>query len=165
MIALGLVFWLKSKSITVCIFDFQMQIILEDFKAYDDFKNKQKRARTDVFFICKSIYILKVYLIEYINIEIKHKFLKKFPSNKINVTKCILFNAFCVLLRALLFFTSFNFNSWFLHELKYKVRLLKVYAGVGFSIFDSVSLIFEFTLSFNKKHGLFDFKTPNSIQN
>lgn len=49
MIALGLVFWLKSKSITVCIFDFQMQIILEDFKAYDDFKNKQKRARTDVF--------------------------------------------------------------------------------------------------------------------
>ena len=69
MIALGLVFWLKSKSITVCIFDFQMQIILEDFKAYDDFKNKQKRARTDVFFICKSIYILKVYLIEYINIE------------------------------------------------------------------------------------------------
>ena len=46
-----------------------MQIILEDFKAYDDFKNKQKRARTDVFFICKSIYILKVYLIEYINIE------------------------------------------------------------------------------------------------
>ena len=38
MIALGLVFWLKSKSITVCIFDFQMQIILEDFKAYNDFK-------------------------------------------------------------------------------------------------------------------------------
>ena len=27
-----------------------MQIILEDFKAYDDFKSKQKRARTDVFF-------------------------------------------------------------------------------------------------------------------
>ena len=48
------------------------------------------------------------------------------------------------------FFTSFTFNSWFLHELKHKIRLLKVYVGVGFSIFDSVSLIFELTLLFNK---------------
>ena len=74
-------------------------------------------------------------------------------------------HSFCVLLRVLLFFTSFTFNSWFLYELKHKVRLLKAYVGVGFSIFDSVSFIFEFTLLFKKKHGLFNFKTLNSIEN
>ena len=50
---------------------------------------------------------------------------------------------------------SFTFNSRFLNELKH--IFLKL--CVGFYIFDSVSFLLKFTFLFNKKHGVFEFKT------
>ena len=84
--------------------------------------------------------------------KIKHKSLKRFPSDKRNGTKNALFS----LLRAPTHH-SFTFNLRFLYELKHKVCLSKV--PVGFSIFDSVGLLLKFILLFNKVHGLFNFKT------
>ena len=89
-----------------------MQIILEDFKAYDDFKNKQKRARTDVFSY------VKVYTESLFNTIYKHwdkaQILKKFPSNKISVTKCTLsvfYYEFFFFLRVLLLILG-SYMSW-----------------------------------------------------
>ena len=52
---------------------------------------------------------------------------------------------------------SFIFNSRFLYELKHKEMNLK--ACVKYSIFDFVSFLSKSLFLFNKKHGLFDFKT------
>ena len=73
--------------------------------------------------MCKSMYILNVFSILYI--ELKHKCKKKFSSDKINGTK----NAFFFLSRAPTHH-SFSFNLRFLYELKRKVRLLKAVCGV-----------------------------------
>ena len=51
--------------------------------------------------------------------------LKKFPSDKINVTK----NALFFLSRALTHH-SFTFNSQFLYELKHMVYLSKIVCGI-----------------------------------
>ena len=74
------------------------------------------------------------------------------PSDKINGTKYALF----FLLRAPTHH-SFNFNLWFLYELKHKVHLSKTVRGI--SIFDSVSFVLEFVFLFNKMHEPFDCKT------
>ena len=70
----------------------------------------------------------------------------------LNVTK----NALFFLLRAPTHH-SFTFNFQFLYELKRMFHLPKL--CVGFSIFDSVLFLLNFIFLFNKKHGLFDFKT------
>ena len=77
---------------------------------------------------------------------------KKFPPDKINFTKNVLF----ILSRATTH-QSFTFNSRFLHELKNKIHFSKM--CVGFYIFNSVSFLSKFIVLFNKKHGLFEFKT------
>ena len=82
---------------------------------------------------------------------IKHK-LKKFLSDKINVTK----NALFFLSRAPAH-NSFTFNSQFLYELKHMVHLSKTVCGIF-----HVSIPSRFTKVYNfvyKKHGMFDFKT------
>ena len=76
--------------------------------------------------------------------------LKKFPSDKIDVTK----NALFFLSRAPTHY-SFTFNSRFYYELKHKVHFSETVCG----IFDSVSVLLKFIFLLNKKHGLFDFKT------
>ena len=81
-------------------------------KAFDDFKNKQTS-----FLICKSIYILKFFLIHY-TLD-KTPMLKKFSSDKINVPK----NALFFLSRAQTHH-SFTFNSQFFCELKHKVHTM-----------------------------------------
>ena len=58
-------------------------------------------------------------------IEIKHKYQKKFPSDKINGTK----NALFILSRAPTHH-SFNFNLRFLYELKHKVCPSKTMCGI-----------------------------------
>ena len=78
--------------------------------------------------------------------------LKKIPSNKINGTKNALF-----FLSQAPTHHGFTFNLRFLHELKHKVRLLKL--CVGFFIFDYVSFFLKFMFLFNKMHVVFDFKT------
>ena len=75
---------------------------------------------------------------------------KKFPSDKINISKHALF--------LLLWATthhSFTFNLRFLFELKHKLISLKM--CVEFSIFDSASFLLKFMFLFNKKHWLFSF--------
>ena len=47
----------KTKTLTL--------LIKDALKAFDDFKNKQQKCMKWVFLICKSIYILKVYSIQY----------------------------------------------------------------------------------------------------
>ena len=76
--------------------------------------------------------------------------LKKFPSDKINGTKNVLF----FLLRAPTYH-SFIFDLRFSYE--HKVRLSNTV--LDFSIFDSVLFLLKFICLFNKMHGLFDFKT------
>ena len=70
------------------------------------------------FLICKSIYILKVYLIRY-------TYVKKFLSDKINGTK----NALFFLSRAPTRH-NFTFNLPFLNNLRDEVRLSKTVCGI-----------------------------------
>ena len=77
--------------------------------------------------------------------------LKKFSSEKINVTK----NALFFLSRAPTHH-SFTFNSRFLYEMKHMVHLSK--SVWEFFHFRSVSFLLKFIFLFNEKHGLFDFK-------
>ena len=79
---------------------------------------------------------------------------KKFPLDKINVTKNTLF----FLSRAPTYH-NFTFSPQFLYNLKHKVHLSKsVCMCVEFSIFDSISFLLKFTLLFDKTYGLFDFE-------
>ena len=90
------------------------------------------------------MYILKLYLIRYT--LTKTQMLKKFPSDKINVTK----NAPFFLLRAPTHH-SFTFN----------LRYTSLYNCVwDFPFFDFALFLLKFLLLFNKMHRLFDFKTP-----
>ena len=114
-------------------------------------KINNKSAWSDVFWYVKIFMPWK--FIQYTKHWAKTHMSKKFPLNKINVTK----NEFFFLLQP---YHRFAFNSWFLHELKHKVYLsrsvLRVFAF-------SVPSLFMFW--FNEKHGLFDFKRHNSFQN
>ena len=74
--------------------------------------------------------------------------LKKIPSDKIDGTK----NAVFFISRAPIHH-SLTFSLRFLYEQKHQKLC------VGFSIFESVSLLLMFMFLFNKTHGLFDFKT------
>ena len=78
--------------------------------------------------------------------------LKKYPSEKISVTK----NALFFLSRAPTHH-SFNCNLQFLYEVNIMVHLSKTMCV--FHIFGSVSFLLNFLFLLNKKHGLFDFKT------
>ena len=73
-------------------------------------------------------------------------------NSKINVTKMYSF-----FLSHAPTHHRFTFNLQFLFELKHKFVSLK--ACVGFNILDSISFLSKFIFLFNKKHGLFDFKT------
>ena len=79
------------------------------------------------------MYILKVCSIHY-TLD-KTQMLKKFPSEKINVTK----NALSFLWRATTHH-SFTFNSQFLYELKHMVHLSKTLCGIFFFRFRLVSI-------------------------
>ena len=74
--------------------------------------------------------------------------LKKFPSDKINVTKN---------LSQAPTHHSLTFNSQFLDELKHMVHLSKTVRGIFHFRFHLVFI--KVYIFFNKKHGLFDFKT------
>ena len=114
-------------------------------------KRSSKSVWSNVFWHVKVHVFWKIYSI-YTMYWDETQTLKTFPSDKINVTK----NAVCLWA---LTHHSFTFNLRFSYELKRKVRLSKV--CVGFSIFNSVSFLLKFIFLFNKKHGLFDFKTSN----
>ena len=105
----------------------------DTLKAFDNFKNKQKSVWSNVFWYVKVCIFWKC--IQYTIHWDKTQMLKKIPSDKINGTK----NALCFLLRAPTHH-SFTFNFRFF----YKVISLELY--VGFSIFDSVSLLYFYSI-------------------
>ena len=76
---------------------------------------------------------------------------RKFPSDKINVTKKHSF-----FFRELQLI-SFTFDLRLLYKLKHMVYDSKL--CMAFSIFDFVSFLLNFVFLFNKKHGFFDFQT------
>ena len=84
-------------------------------KALDDFKDKQKSAWSNVFWYVNVFLFFK--FIQYTIHWDKTQMLEQFPLDKINSTK-----------NALLIY-SFNFNLWFLYELKHEVRLSKTLSG------------------------------------
>ena len=85
--------------------------------------------------------------------------LKKFSSDKINVTKNTLF----FLLRAPTHH-SFTFNSQLLYELKYKVHLSKTVSGI-FHFRFSLVFIKIYIFSSTKTIDSFTLKRHNSSQN
>ena len=92
-------------------------------KTFDDFKKKQQKCMEECLLICKSIYLLKIYLIHYI--LQKNANVKKIPSDKINVTKNALF-----FLSRTSAQRSFTFNWQFLYELKHRVYLSNTVCGI-----------------------------------
>ena len=117
----------------------------DTLKAFDDFKNKQKKFMNWKFIYWKFI--------QFTILWDKTQMFKKFPSGKINNTKNELF----FLLRAPNY-QAFTFNSPFSYKL-WSTSFVSLKVGMGFSILDSVSFLLEFIFLLNKKHGLFDFTT------
>ena len=121
------------------------ELVKDILKALDDFENRQQKSVYECFLIWKGIYILKVYSI--------HGTLRYNPNiKKISLQKMLSF-----FLSRSPTHHSFTFNLQFLCELKPKVLSLEL--CMGFSIFNSVSFLLNFIFLFNKKHGIFDFKT------
>ena len=126
--------------------------VKDTLKAFYNFKNKQKAF--DLFIYLFPWYV-KVYmyyanLFNTLYIEIKCKCYK----NSIGQNKCTKISLF--FMRAPTH-DSFISNSQFLYKLKQKVHLSARRCGIFH--FKSLSFILKFTFLFNKKHGLFDFKT------
>ena len=92
-------------------------IINETLKVLDDFKNKQKNVRGDVFWYVK-VHIFWKCILYTIDWDL-NTIVKKISSDKINGTK----NAPN--------YHSFTFDLWFLNELKRKVCLSKKVWGIS----------------------------------
>ena len=112
--------------------------------------------------ICKNgrsmeKYVYSESVFNTLHIEIKHKCKKNFFGQNKRYKNALFF-----LLRAPTHH-SFTFNLRFLYELKYKVRLLKLY--VGFFIFDSVAFLLKFMFCSTKCMGSLTLKRHNSFQN
>ena len=84
-------------------------------------------------------------------IEVKRN-AKKIPMDKMNVTKIhsFFFHELQLITVLLLIRNSYTSQS---------TRFISLKLFIGFSIFGSVPFLLKFTFLFNKKHGLFDFKT------
>ena len=95
----------------------------DTLKAFDDFKNKQKRVWSNSFWYVKVCIFWKS--VQNIIHWHKRQMFKKFPSDKINSTKNALF-----FLSWAPTHHSFTFNLRFLYELKHKVRLSKTVCGI-----------------------------------
>ena len=98
--------------------------------------------------ICKSINILKFYLIHYIHWD-KTQMLKIFPLEKMNVKR----NALSFLSRAPTHH-RFTFNLRFLYKLKHKVHLTKTVRGIFYFQFCLLFIIIR-----RKKNNFFLFST------
>ena len=93
-------------------------ILKRNCKTFDDFKSRQQKVWSNVFWYLK-VYIFWKF-IQYTTNWDKTQMLKIFPLDKISITK----NALFFLSRAPIHY-SFTFNSRFLYELKQKVHLSK----------------------------------------
>ena len=130
----------------------------DTLKASDNFRNKQQKCiKCMNNFLYAKVYI-SWKLVQYTIHWDKTRMWRKFSLDKINVTKMHCFPS-----RDPTFY-SFTFNSRFLYELEHKFVSLK--ACVGFSIFDSVSLLLKFTFFYSTKGRVFlTLKRRNCFQN
>ena len=83
--------------------------------------------------------------------EIKHKWRKKFPLDKIDVTKNVLFLLYQLQHITFLLLVFDSYTSW-------STGFICLKYSMGFYIFDFASFFLKFIFLFNKKHGLFDLK-------
>ena len=130
-------------------YDVKVFVLKDTLKAFNNFQNKQKNVRKNVFWYIKVSIFWKC--IQYTIHWGKTQMLTKFPLEKTNGTKNYLF----FLLQAPTHH-SFTFNLRFLYELKHKDSSIKI--CMGFSIFDSISFLLKFIILLNKMQGSFDFK-------
>ena len=126
-----------------------MLICIKDtLKAFSDFKNKQRSVRRNALLYVEVSIFWKC--IQYTIYWDKTQILNKLPLDKINGTKM---PSFFFLKPQLMAVLLLNCDSC----MSSSTGLVCLKLCVGFSIFDSVSLLLQFTF-FNKMHGLFDFK-------
>ena len=123
----------------------------DTLKAFNDFRSKQQKCMKQGFF-----WYIKVCLfwkcIQYTIHLDKTQILKKPLRTKQTVQKMLSFSFRRLQLIAILLLICDSYMSW-------STRFVSLNLCVGFSIFDSVSLLLNFIFLFNKMHGLFDFKT------
>ena len=118
----------------------------DTLKVFDDFKSN-KRKWSNVFWYVK-VYIFWKFIQYTIHWDKTQK-LKKFHSDKINDTKNALFFFRKIqLVTGLLSFRN-SYTSW-------STWFISLKLCVGFSIFESVLFLLNFTFLFNKKHGSFE---------
>ena len=123
-------------------------------KALDHFKNKQKSVWSNVFRYVEVCIFWKC--IQCTTYWDKTQMLKKFPSDKkkketVQKTPSFFFRE--LQLATVLLFICDSYTSWI-------TRFVSLKLCEGFSIFDPISFLLKLILLFNKKHGLFAFKTP-----
>ena len=129
----------------------------DTLKTFNDFKNKQKSIWSNIFWYVKVCIFWKC--IQYTIHWNKTQMLKKFPWDKINGTKNVLF-----FLSRVLTHHSFTFNLRFFYKLKHKVRLSKTVWDFAFSIlfYFYYYFLFCFYIFIQQNawtHGLFDFNS------
>ena len=113
-------------------------------------KTSNKSVWSNVFWYV-NVYIFWKFIQYNIHWD-KTQMLKKFPSNKINAKKCTIFS-FASPNSSVLLLICNSYTSW-------STRFISLKLCLGFSIFNSVSSLLKFIFLINKKHALFDFKTP-----
>ena len=136
----------KQLGISNCICNF----LKGTLKAFDNLNTSNRSVWSNFFWYVKVCIFWKC--IQYSIHWDKTKMLKKFPSDKINGSKNVLFFFRELQLITVLLLICHSYMSW-------STRFVSLKLCVGFSIFDSVSFLLKFIFLFNKMHGLFDFKT------
>ena len=121
---------MPNYALNVCIclinryfINFEIYLLKNTLKAFNDFKNKQKKV---CFFTCRSMHIMKVHSIYYTlrrNLNVKKiSFLQNKRYKKKKKTLIFLSRAPT--------HHSFTFNLRSLYELKHKVRFSKTASGI-----------------------------------
>ena len=134
-------FFIKNETLAQ-VFSYELWEIFKDtLKAFDDFKNKQKSVRSNVFWYVKVCVFWKC--IQYTIHWDKTQMLKKIPSDKINGTKNILFFFRKLQLITVLLLICDSYTSW-------STSFVSLKLCVGFFIFNFF-LFSKVYISFNKK--------------
>ena len=121
----------------------ELNLLKDTLKAFDNFKNKQKSVWSNVFWyvkVCKyTIHWDKTKMFKKISFGQNRQY-KKRPLVFFRKLRPI----------TVLYLICDSYMSW-------SLRFVSLKVCVGFSIFDSVSLLLKFIFLFNKIHGLFEF--------
>ena len=140
-----------SNNTNILIFLDILFCIKDTLNVFDNFENKQKKVWSNFFDMQKVCIFWK--FIQYTMNWDKTQMLKKLLSDKVNGTKnTLLFLSVYFFLFLVVLLNRDSCMNW-------SVRFISLKVSVGLSIFNSVSFLLKFIIFFNKKHGLFFFKT------